>query len=201
MARQRKLSPERNRFSKNTVTSSMGPITLDIPRDREVRDVYGLTGFVINYFSVMYLLIAYVYIIAAILMIKYDLLKQRLELEKILEVQKKVNKKENIDKYAESTINELIKMRKDLLNTPIGENKTPWHKHYKSALDSGQTKNVAVKSILNKYLQNKTLKGKTIKTIGGFIALGMAIKPIDHFVEEVLIGKVIAPNLAKKKSV
>lgn len=112
----------------------------------------------------------------------------------------KVNKKENIDKYAESTINELIKMRKDLLNTPIGENKTQWHKHYKSAMDSGQTKNVAVKSVLNKYLQNKTLKGKTIKTIGGFIALGMAIKPIDHFVEEVLIGKVIAPKLAKKKS-
>lgn len=54
--------------------------------------VYGLTGFVINYFNVMYLLIAYVYIIAAILMIKYDLIKQHFELEKILEVQKQVHK-------------------------------------------------------------------------------------------------------------
>lgn len=53
--------------------------------------VYGLTGFVINYFNVMYLLIAYVYIIAAILMIKYDLIKQHFELEKILEVQKQVH--------------------------------------------------------------------------------------------------------------
>ena len=89
-------------------------------------------------------------------------------------------------------------MRQDLLNTPVGENKTVWHKSYKTALDSGQTKNVAVKSVLNKYLENRTLRGKTIKTIGGFLALGIAIKPIDHFVEEVLIGKVISPSLEKK---
>ncbi len=53
--------------------------------------VYTLTGFVINYFSVMYLLIAYVYIIAAIMMIKYDLIKQHLEIEKIMQVQKQVH--------------------------------------------------------------------------------------------------------------
>ena len=40
----------------------------------------------------MYLLIAYVYIIAAILMIKYDLIKQNQELQKIIEVQKQVKK-------------------------------------------------------------------------------------------------------------
>ena len=62
--------------------------------------VYGVTGFVINYFDVMYLLIAYVYIIAAILMIKYDLIKEHFELEKILEVQKQVHEelKEEQDK-------------------------------------------------------------------------------------------------------
>ena len=120
--------------------------------------------------------------------------KTRLWLTDKLCTVSKVNKKENINKYAETTINKLIKMRKDLLNTPVGENKSVWHKSYKSALDSGQTKNVAVKSILNKYLEKRTLKGKTIKTLGGFIALGVAIKPIDHFVEEVLIGKVIAPK-------
>lgn len=64
--------------------------------------VYGLTGFVINYFDVMYLLIAYVYIIAAILMIKYDLIKQHFELEKILEVQKQVHEEmEEEDKEKE----------------------------------------------------------------------------------------------------
>lgn len=49
------------------------------------------TGFIIDYFNVMYLLVAYVYIIAAIMMIKYDLIKQQIELTKILEVQKQVH--------------------------------------------------------------------------------------------------------------
>ena len=34
------------------------------------------------------------------------------------------------------------------------------------------------------------------KTLGGFIALGLAIKPIDHFVEKVIIKKVVEPNLS-----
>lgn len=50
------------------------------------------TGFYIEYFNVIYLLIAYVYIIAAIFMIKYDLIKQTEELQKIIEVQKQVRK-------------------------------------------------------------------------------------------------------------
>ena len=58
-----------------------------------------LTGFYIKYFDVMYMLIAYVYIIAAILMIKYDLIKQNMELQKIIEVQKDI--KEEMDKDTE----------------------------------------------------------------------------------------------------
>lgn len=66
-------------------------LTLSIVLTAIYSIIYGLTGFVINYFNVMYLLIAYVYIIAAILMIKYDLIKQHFELEKILEVQKQIH--------------------------------------------------------------------------------------------------------------
>lgn len=36
---------------------------------------------------------------------------------------------------------------------------------------------------------------KMLKTIGGFVALGLAIKPIDNFVEKFVIKKVIEPNL------
>ena len=71
---------------------SIYALTLSIILTAIYSIVYGLTGFVINYFSVMYLLIAYVYIIAAILMIKYDLIKQHVEMEKILEVQKQIEK-------------------------------------------------------------------------------------------------------------
>lgn len=71
---------------------SIYSLTLPIALSCVYNIVYILTGFVIKYFNVMYLLIAYVYIIAAILMIKYDLIKQNEELQKIIEVQKQVRK-------------------------------------------------------------------------------------------------------------
>ncbi len=39
------------------------------------------------------------------------------------------------------------------------------------------------------------MQNKMLKTIGGFVALGIAIKPIDKFVENVIIKKVVQPNL------
>ena len=54
--------------------------------------VYSLTGFVIEYFDIMYLLVSYIYIIAAILIIKSDLIKQQMELQKIYKVEKEVKK-------------------------------------------------------------------------------------------------------------
>lgn len=108
----------------------------------------------------------------------------------------KVNN-ENLDKYATSTIEDLISQRKSLLN-PTEEFKTnKIYNDYIHNLSKGQTKNVAIKSALTKYQQTKMLKGKTIKTIGGFIALGSLIKPIDHFVDNILIGKVLGPGIDK----
>lgn len=54
--------------------------------------VYLFTGFVIQYFNIMYLLISYVYIVAAIMILKTDLMKQQEELIKIEEVRKEVKK-------------------------------------------------------------------------------------------------------------
>ena len=80
---------------------SIYSLTLPITLSCIYNIVYILTGFVIKYFNVMYLLIAYVYIIAAILMIKYDLIKQNEELQKIIEVQKQVRKE--MDEQEEKT--------------------------------------------------------------------------------------------------
>jgi len=63
------------------------------------------TGFIIEYFNIMYLLVAYVYIIAAIMMIKYDLIKQQIELTKILEVQKQVHEELEEEKEQEQEQN------------------------------------------------------------------------------------------------
>lgn len=74
------------------ITLSIYSLTLSIILTGIYNVVLVLTGFVIKYFEIMYLLIAYVYIIAAIFMIKYDLIKQTEELQKIIEVQKQVKR-------------------------------------------------------------------------------------------------------------
>ncbi len=52
--------------------------------------VQGLIGFTIKYFEVMYTTIASIYIAAAILMIRSDVIKKQMELTKIIEEQEKV---------------------------------------------------------------------------------------------------------------
>lgn len=81
------------------ITLSIYSLTLSIVLSGIYNVVYILTGFEIKYFNIMYLLIAYVYIVAAILMIKYDYIKQNEELQKIIEVQKQVKKEsdENLE--------------------------------------------------------------------------------------------------------
>lgn len=74
------------------ISLSIYSLTLSIVFSGIYNVVYILTGFEIKYFNIMYLLIAYVYIVAAILMIKYDYIKQNEELQKIIEVQKQVKK-------------------------------------------------------------------------------------------------------------
>ena len=58
-----------------------------------------LTGFTIEYFSIMYRAIASIYIITAILMIKSDVIRKQIELNKIIEEQEKV--KEEIKRKEE----------------------------------------------------------------------------------------------------
>ncbi len=52
--------------------------------------VNSLTGFTIKYFQIMYTAIASIYIITAILMIKSDVIKKQLELNRIIEEQERV---------------------------------------------------------------------------------------------------------------
>ena len=107
------------------------------------------------------------------------------------------DKKEKVKEYSEKTIKDLIDLRKNLLNPTDSFKKNKWFKAYEADLNAGQSSNVAIKSVLTQFQQNKMFKGKFIKTLGGFVALGIAIKPIDHFVEEVLIGKYVGPEIDK----
>ena len=73
------------------------PITLSV-----IFDILFLyTGFQLKYFDIIYLLIAYVYMIAAIFMIKYDLMKHTEELKKLLAVQQQVRQEMDEEKAKE----------------------------------------------------------------------------------------------------
>ena len=81
-----------NMQSAKVLSLAIYSLTLSIVLSAIYNIVYGFTNFYIEYFDVMYLIVAYIYIIAAILIIKSDVIKQRLELQKIIEVQKQVKK-------------------------------------------------------------------------------------------------------------
>lgn len=74
------------------MTLSIYALTLPLILDAILDAINITTGFSVPYFETIRLLIAYIYVIAAIFMIKYDLLKQKEELQKIIEVQKQVKK-------------------------------------------------------------------------------------------------------------
>ena len=53
----------------------------------------------------------------------------------------------------------------------------------------------AAKSIIKEHHNNQILNNKTIKTVGGFIGLLLLMKPIDDFVEHIVIKKTVEPGL------
>lgn len=111
-----------------------------------------------------------------------------------------VNKKqENIDNFARETVQNAIDLRKKLLEPTAEFKKTKEYLNYKEMLELGQTKNVAIKNVINKKIKKEYLPGKVVKTCGGFLALALLVKPIDRFVEEVLIGKIIDKGFEKRK--
>ena len=67
-------------------------LTLSILLNALYLVINSITGFEMKYFQIMYISIAYVYMVAAIFMIRLDFEKKQAELMKIMEEQKKVKK-------------------------------------------------------------------------------------------------------------
>ena len=91
------------------IALSIYGLSLSIVLDLIFDAIYIMTGFTVQYFEIIYLLIAYVYIIAAIFMIKYDLIKHTEELKKIIEVQKQVQKELEQEKLEDINNNDETK--------------------------------------------------------------------------------------------
>ena len=74
-------------------------LTLSILLNAIYIAVNTFTGFTIQYFQIMYTLISYIYMVTAILMIRSDLIKRKIEIGKLEEEQRKV--KEELDRQEE----------------------------------------------------------------------------------------------------
>lgn len=85
-----------NMTLKQVFNISIYALTLSIILSLIYNIAYHLVGFYTDYFRIVYLLIAYVYVTAAILMIKSDYIKQQVEVEKIVKDEKKIHTAENL---------------------------------------------------------------------------------------------------------
>ncbi len=73
-----------------TYNIAVHSLTLPIILNLVYMIVNQLTGYTIQYFDIMYMAITCIYIITSILMIKSDMIKQQMELSKIISEQEKI---------------------------------------------------------------------------------------------------------------
>ena len=116
------------------------------------------------------------------------------------------NRKQKLKDYTTKKIDNLFEIRSELIKD---DSKKPTKlsdklfKEYKTLLDKyskdpefkTNAKSIAIKDILTKVETNDIFKTKMKKTIGGFVALGLLIKPIDLFVEHIIMEKYVDPGL------
>ena len=112
-----------------------------------------------------------------------------------------------IHQYTEKKIDELFKIRAELVkdenkkpsllsNKLYEEFKTLKAKYLKDPDLAKEAKDSAIKDILSKFEASSIFNTKMKKTIGGFVMLGLLIKPIDAFVEKVIMQKYVEPGLS-----
>lgn len=115
-------------------------------------------------------------------------------------------KREKIHEYINKRIDTMFEYRNSLLENKKPENLTSklftqfqeLKSTYKKMPEHSATHvDKAIKDTLKAVENNKIFKLKLIKTIGGFVALGALIQPIDKFVDKVIIEKFIGPSLDK----
>ena len=115
-------------------------------------------------------------------------------------------RKAHIFEFANERIDELFETRAKLMAGEKPENMSEklFKKfnikkaaYAKTAEDMDDATQMAAKDILKQIENNKIFKIKLKKSLGGFVALALLIKPIDKFVENIIIKKIVEPGLNK----
>lgn len=115
-----------------------------------------------------------------------------------------MSKEDKVLKFADKHIDEMFKIYSDLIQNkkPDEFSQKMWNKFNKLKTKLAKDPDYketylqdAAEDIIRKFQKSKIQNTKILKTVGGFVALGLAIKPIDKFVENVIIKKVVEPKL------
>ncbi len=114
--------------------------------------------------------------------------------------------KQTLEKFLDKKIDNMFEIREALLNDEtrrpdklseklFTEFKNAKEKYLKDPDFKANAKELAIKDVLLNMESSNIFKTKMKKTIGGFIVLGALIKPIDMFVENVIMKKYVEPGL------
>lgn len=109
-------------------------------------------------------------------------------------------KTENIQKYIASTIDNIMDTREALIQGTKPKNVSDkLYKAFEKEAKNGtlEQKKSAAYTVIRKIQGKKLFKNNALKSLGGLVALGIMMKPIDNFVEHVLIKKYIGPTIDK----
>lgn len=105
--------------------------------------------------------------------------------------------------FSEKQAGKIFEMRADLMQNKCPKNmsKTLFKKfcenqiEYQKIYPADKYMGKAAKNILKDWHNSQIFKNKMIKTAGGFIGLALLAKPIDDFVEHIVIKKTVEPGL------
>ena len=109
-------------------------------------------------------------------------------------------KTENIQKYIASTIDNIMDTREAFIQGTKPKNVSDkLYKAFEKEAKNGtlEQKKSAAYTVIRKIQGKKLFKNNALKSLGGLVALGIMMKPIDNFVEHVLIKKYIGPTIDK----
>ncbi|MCM1265897.1 MAG: hypothetical protein NC200_06830 [Candidatus Gastranaerophilales bacterium] len=112
----------------------------------------------------------------------------------------KTPKTESIKGYADAVIDRLIDTRQQLLDgiKPERMSKKAFDKFMALAKDAPiEEKQSMAFDAIKKMEKSKMFNNRVLKSIGGLVALSIMAKPIDKFVEHVIIGKMVGPAIDK----
>lgn len=102
-----------------------------------------------------------------------------------IRLQRALNADGTVNKYAVEVDPKLLKKAQKILKDNIRNR------------NISDKNNFVIKETITRMMNKHSFRLSSIKIAGGFIALGLLAKPIDKFVEHVVISKFVAPKLDK----